>query len=150
MRSGERIVIKGREYRIDALLSTDAGSYGQVWAATDPSGRAVALKFINADAMLQADLSLHGHWHAHLEREIHFLDSLNAAQSRHIVALLDHDRLDGQPVLVLERLQANLGQWLSQLPTSANGYHNCGGTTLHRLIWPRFSIGPNRSWMVWM
>jgi serine/threonine-protein kinase len=115
MRSGERIVIKGREYRIDALLSTDAGSYGQVWAATDPSGRAVALKFINADAMLQADLSLHGHWHAHLEREIHFLDSLNAAQSRHIVALLDHDRLDGQPVLVLERLQANLGQWLSQL-----------------------------------
>jgi serine/threonine protein kinase len=115
MQSGERIVIKGREYRLGSVLSTGAGSYGQVWAATDPADRVVALKFINAEAMSQADGSLHGHWRAHLEREIAFLDGLDATQSRHVVTLLAHDQVDGQPVLVLERLQANLGQWLSQL-----------------------------------
>ena len=115
MQSGEPITIKGREYRLDSVLSTGVGSYGQVWAATDPIGRSVALKFINTEAMSQADPSLHGHWRAHLEREILFLDRLSAAQSRHIVALLAHGQVDGQPVLVLERLQANLSQWLSQL-----------------------------------
>lgn len=114
MQSGERIAINGRDYRLGSILSTSAGSYGQVWAATDPTGRAVALKFINTDAMSQADTSLHGHWHAHLEREIVFLAGLNAAQSRHVVTLLDHGRVNDQPVLVLERLQANLGQWLAQ------------------------------------
>ena len=114
MQSGERIVINGRDYRLGSILSTSAGSYGQVWAATDPTGRAVALKFINTDAMSQADTSLHGHWHAHLEREIVFLAGLNAAQSRHVVTLLDHGRVNDQPVLVLERLQANLGQWLAR------------------------------------
>ncbi len=115
MQSGEPITIKGREYRLGAVLSTGAGSYGQVWAATDAAGRAVALKFINAEAMSQADGSLHGHWRAHLEREIAFLDGLGDEQSRHVVTLLAHDQVDGQPVLVLERMQANLGQWLSQL-----------------------------------
>ncbi|HRD50027.1 MAG: protein kinase [Candidatus Competibacter sp.] len=114
MQSGERIVINDRDYQIGPVLSTGAGSYGQVWAATDPSGRAVALKFINAEAMLQADPTLRGHWRAHLEREITFLKELNADQSRHIVTLFDHGLVDGQPVLVLERLQANLGQWLAQ------------------------------------
>ncbi|QQS54768.1 MAG: protein kinase [Candidatus Competibacteraceae bacterium] len=114
MQSGERIAINGRSYRLGAILSPGAGSYGQVWAATDASGRAVALKFINTEAMSQADPALQGHWRAHLEREITFLDGLSAEQSRHIVALLDHDQIDHQPVLVLERLQANLGQWLAQ------------------------------------
>ena len=114
MQSGERIVLEGREYRLGSVLSTGAGSYGQVWAAVDSAGRAVALKFINTEAMSQADSSLHGHWRAHLEREIEFLASLTPAQSQHIVALLDHGQLDGQPVLVLERMQSNLGQWLAQ------------------------------------
>ncbi|MBL8260619.1 MAG: protein kinase [Candidatus Competibacteraceae bacterium] len=114
MQSGERIVLEGREYRLGSVLSTGAGSYGQVWAAADAAGRAVALKFVNAEAMSQADNSLRGHWRAHLEREIDFLAGLTPAQSRHIVALLDHGQLDGQPVLVLERLQCNLGQWLAQ------------------------------------
>ncbi|MEI2740949.1 MAG: protein kinase [Candidatus Competibacter sp.] len=114
MQSGERIVLEGREYRLGSVLSTGAGSYGQVWAAVDSAGRAVALKFINTEAMSQADSSLHGHWRAHLEREIEFLTSLTPAQSQHIVALLDHGQLDGQPVLVLERMQSNLGQWLAQ------------------------------------
>lgn len=115
MQNGQTILINGREYRLDGILSTGAGSYGQVWAATDPAGQAVALKFINAEAMSQADPSLHGHWRAHLQREIDFLKDLEAPQSRHIIALLDHGQADSQPVLVLERLQANLGQWLFQL-----------------------------------
>ena len=114
MQSGERIVINDRDYQIGPVLSTGAGSYGQVWAATDPSGRAVALKFINTEAMSQADPTLRGHWRAHLEREIAFLAGLNADQSRHVVTLFDHGLVDEQPVLVLERLQANLGQWLTQ------------------------------------
>lgn len=114
MQHGERIVIEGREYRLGSVLSTRAGSYGQVWDAVDPSGRTVALKFINTEAMSQADRSLHGHWRAHLEREIHFLGGLSAAQSRHIVTLLAHGQIDGQPVLVLEKMQANLGHWLEQ------------------------------------
>ena len=114
MQNGERIVVAGREYRLGPVLSSGAGSYGQVWAAVDPSGRAVALKIINTEAMSQADPSLHGHWRAHLEREISFLDGLAPQQSRHIVTLIAHDQVDGQPVLVLERMQANLGQWLAQ------------------------------------
>ena len=51
MQSGEPITVKGREYRLGSVLSTGAGSYGQVWAATDAAGRAVAVKFINAEAM---------------------------------------------------------------------------------------------------
>ena len=39
MQSGERIVLEGREYRLGSVLSTGAGSYGQVWAAADPAGR---------------------------------------------------------------------------------------------------------------
>jgi serine/threonine protein kinase len=114
MQSGEPIIVEGREYRLGSVLSTGAGSYGQVWAATDSAGREVALKFINAEAMSQADGSLHDHWWGHLEREISFLDALRATPSPHIVTLLAHGRVDGQPVLVLEKLQANLGQWLSQ------------------------------------
>ena len=114
MQSGERITINDRDYRLETVLSTGAGNYGQVWAATDGAGRAVALKFINAEAMAEADPSLRGHWRAHLEREIVFLNGLDADQSRHIVALIDAGLVDDQPVLVLERLQANLGQWLAQ------------------------------------
>jgi serine/threonine protein kinase len=114
MQSGERFTINDREYRLETVLSTGAGNYGQVWAATDDAGRAVALKFINAEAMAEADPSLRGHWRAHLEREIVFLNGLDADQSRHIVALIDAGLVDDQPVLVLERLQANLGQWLAQ------------------------------------
>ncbi|HRD66907.1 MAG TPA: protein kinase [Candidatus Competibacter sp.] len=114
MQSGERIVINGRDYRLGPVLSTGAGSYGQVWAATDSAGRPVALKFINTEAMSQADASLHGHWRAHLEREIAFLAGLDSARSRHVVTLIDHGQIDDQPVLVMERLQANLGQWLTQ------------------------------------
>ena len=112
-RNGERIVIKGRSYRLDGVLSNGAGSYGQVWAATDPAGRAVAIKLINAEAMTQADPALHDHWRRHLEREINFLRDLDADRSRHVVALVDYGAVDGQPALVLERLQANLGQWLA-------------------------------------
>ena len=114
MQSGERIVINGRNYRLGSLLSTGAGSYGQVWAATDPAGRGVALKFINTEAMSRVDPALRGHWREHLEREIAFLERLDADQSRHIVTLLDHGQANGQPVLVMERLHANLGQWLAQ------------------------------------
>ena len=115
MQSGEWITINDRYYRLGAVLSSGAGSYGQVWEAADIAGRAVAVKLINAEAMTQTDPALHGHWRAHLEREIAFLKSLNADQSRHVVALLDHGEVDGQPALVLERLQANLGQWLAHL-----------------------------------
>lgn len=114
MQSGERMVIDGRQYQLDVVLSTGVGSYGQVWAATDDAGRPVALKFINTEAMSQADSSLRGHWRAHLEREIAFLAGLDLDQSRHVVTLLDHGQVDGQPVLVLERLAANLGEWLAQ------------------------------------
>ncbi len=114
MQSGDRIIINDRDYQIGPVLSTGAGSYGQVWAATDAEGRAVALKLINTEAMAQADPALRGHWHEHLEQEIAFLDDLSAAPSPHIVTLFDHGRVGGQPVLVLERLQANLGQWLTQ------------------------------------
>ncbi|MDS4070095.1 MAG: protein kinase [Candidatus Competibacter sp.] len=114
MQSGERIAINGRDYRLGSVLSTGAGNYGQVWAATDAAGRAVALKFINTEAMSQADPGLRGHWRAHLEREIVFLAGLDAGQSRHVVALFDHGLVDDQPVLVMERLAANLNQWLGQ------------------------------------
>lgn len=114
MQSGERITLNDRSYRLETVLSTGAGNYGQVWAATDAADHAVALKFINAEAMAEADPSLRGHWRAHLEREIVFLNGLDADQSRHIVALIDAGLVDDQPVLVLERLQANLGQWLAQ------------------------------------
>lgn len=114
MQIGERIVIEGQEFRLEGILSTGVGSYGQVWAATDADGRAVALKFINTDAMLQADPSLHGHWRAHLEREVVFLQGLEADQSRHIVKLILAGLVNNQPVLVLERMSGNLDQWLTQ------------------------------------
>lgn len=114
MYSGEALTINDRDYRLETVLSTGASSYGQVWAATDDAGCAVALKFINTEAMTQVDPSLHSHWRAHLEREIVFLNSLDADQSRHIVTLIDAGLIDGQPVLVMERLQADLGQWLAQ------------------------------------
>ena len=114
MYSGEALTINDRDYRLETVLSTGASSYGQVWAATDDAGCSVALKFINAEAMAQVDPSLRGHWRAHLEREIVFLSGLDADQSRHIVALIDAGLIDGQPVLVMERLQVDLGQWLAQ------------------------------------
>ena len=114
MQSGEQIAINGQRYQLGAVLSTGSGSYGQVWAAIDGTQRAVALKFINTEAMFQADPSLRGHWREHLEREIDFLKKLRVEQSRHIVTLFDHGQIAGQPVLVMERLQANLGQWLTQ------------------------------------
>lgn len=114
MQSGECIVINGRNYQLGTVLSTGAGSYGQVWAATDAGGYPVALKVINTLAMAQADPSLRGHWRAHLEREIAFLAELDSEQSRHIVTLLDHGQINGQPVLVMEQLSGNLGQWLAQ------------------------------------
>lgn len=114
MQSGEWMIIDRQTYQLGAVLSTGAGSYGQVWAATDEAGRAVAIKFINTESMIQADPSLRGHWPEHLEREINFLRDLDADQSRHIVTLLHNGHVDGQPVLVLERLAANLGQWLAQ------------------------------------
>ncbi|MCB1769105.1 MAG: protein kinase, partial [Candidatus Competibacteraceae bacterium] len=85
-----------------------------MWAATDAAGYPVALKLINTLAMEQADPSLQGHWRAHLEREIAFLSRLDSEQSRHIVTLFDHGQIDGRPVLVMEQLFANLGQWLAQ------------------------------------
>ena len=112
MRSGDYITLNRQTYCLDALLSAGAGSYGQVWAATDPAGRAVALKFINTEAMAQADPTLRGHWREHLQREIDFLQSLDAARARHIVTLVDHGQADGQPVLALERMQGHLGQFL--------------------------------------
>ncbi len=114
MRIGEGIVIDGLAYRLEDVLSSGAGSYGQVWAATSMDGKPVALKFINTEIMAQADPSLRGHWRAHLEREIAFLAGLDVEQSQHIVTLINHGQVDGQPVLVLERLAANLGQWLVQ------------------------------------
>lgn len=114
MYSGESLSINDRDYRLETVLSAGAGSYGQVWAATDAAGCAVALKFINAEAMAQVDPSLRGHWRAHLEREIVFLTGLDADESRHIVTLIDAGLVDDQPVLVMERLQADLGQWLAQ------------------------------------
>lgn len=114
MQSGEWITINGQDYRLDAVLSSGSGSYGQVWAAVDAAGLPVAIKFINAEAMNQADPALHGHWRAHLQREITFLTGLSAEQSRHVVTLLNHGKIDEQPVLVLELLQGNLRQWLMQ------------------------------------
>ncbi|MDQ5910512.1 MAG: Non-specific serine/threonine protein kinase, partial [Pseudomonadota bacterium] len=114
MQSGEWIVIDGRKYQLDIILSTGVGSYGQVWAAMDNAGHEVALKFINAEMMAQADPSLRGHWRAHLEREIAFLAGLDPDQARHVVALIDHGQVEGQPVLVMERMAANLGHWLAQ------------------------------------
>lgn len=114
MYSGESLTINDRDYRLETVLAAGAGSYGQVWAATDAAGCAVALKFINAEAMAQVDPSLRGHWRAHLEREIVFLTGLDADESRHIVTLIDAGLVDGQPVLIMERLQADLGQWLAQ------------------------------------
>ena len=114
MQIGERIVIDGQDYWLEGILSTGAGNYGQVWAATSAGGLAVALKFINTDAMLQADPSLHGHWRAHLEREVVFLQDLKADQSRHIVKLIQAGTVNNQPVLVLERMSGNLDQWLTQ------------------------------------
>ena len=114
MQSGEWITINGQDYRLDAVLSSGSGSYGQVWAAVDAAGLPVAIKFINAEAMNQAEPALHGHWRAHLQREITFLTGLNAEQSRHVVTLLNHGEIDEQPVLVLELLQGNLRQWLVQ------------------------------------
>ena len=49
MQSGEQIAIDGRSYRLGAILSPGTGSYGQVWAATDETGRNVALKFAEGE-----------------------------------------------------------------------------------------------------
>ena len=113
MQSGDWITINGQDYQLDTVLLSGNGSYGQVWAATDTAGQPVAIKVINTEAMLQADPALHGHWRAHLEREIAFLSSLDASQSRHVVVLLNHGVIGDQPALVLELLQANLNQWLA-------------------------------------
>ncbi len=83
-------------------------------AATDAAGCAVALKFINAEAMAQVDPSLRGHWRAHLEREIVFLTGLDADEippHRHP----DRRRAGGRPAGAGDgRLRADLGQWLAQ------------------------------------
>ena len=64
LRNGERIAIKGRSYRLDGVLSNGAGSYGQVWAATDSTGRAVATddhQDVEARGRADDELQVGGH-----------------------------------------------------------------------------------------
>ena len=114
MRNGDTLIINQCGYRLDERLAP--GAYGEVWAATAPDGRPVAIKLVNVDRMTQVDPAFGSAWRAHLEREIEFLRQLRAEETAHIVQLLDHGEVDGQPALVLERLQANLDQWLKQTP----------------------------------
>ena len=114
MRNGDTLIINQCGYRLDERIAP--GAYGEVWAATAPDGRPVAIKLVNADRMTQVDPAFGPAWRAHLEREIEFLRQLRAEETAHVVQLLDHGDVDGQPALVLERLQANLDQWLKQTP----------------------------------
>ena len=94
MQSGERIAINGRSYRLGAILSPGAGSYGQVWAAYRWTPRA-------SPEVHQHRSDVPGPTPpsrvigAHLERRSHFWTAW-AEQSRYIVALLDHGQIDGR------------------------------------------------------
>lgn len=114
MHNGAALIINQRQYRLDERIAP--GAYGEVWAATAHDGCPVAIKFVNAARMAQVDPAFGPAWRAHLEREIEFLRPLRAEETAHIVQLLDHGEVDGQPALVLERMEANLDQWLRQMP----------------------------------
>ena len=112
MQNGDALIINQRRYRLDERIAP--GAYGEVWAATAPDGRPVAIKFVNTARMTQVDPTFGPQWRAHLEREIEFLRQLGDAETAHIVRLLDHGEVDSQPALVLERMEANLDQWLGK------------------------------------
>lgn len=116
MQNGDTLILNACRYKLNERIDSGSSGYGAVWAARDPDGRPVAIKLVNADRMTQVDPAFGPQWRAHLEREIDFLSQLRDDEAAHIVKLLDHGDVDGQPVLVLERLQANLDQWLKQTP----------------------------------
>ncbi|MCP5198155.1 MAG: SUMF1/EgtB/PvdO family nonheme iron enzyme [Gammaproteobacteria bacterium] len=117
MQNGDILTINAHRYRLEKPIAPGTGSYGQVWAATDASGHPVALKFLNTERMAEVGPEFHQQWHTHMEREIAFLDHLHDDEAAHIVKLLNHGDIDGQPVLVLERMQTNLDQWIKTRST---------------------------------
>jgi len=115
LKAGETLLINGHSYRLEWKLDASTGSYGKIWAATDVENQQpVALKFIHTENQALAGETAGQQWQQHLQREIEFLSRLTEAQTAHIVKLLNHGEVDGQPVLVLERLQTNLQQWAHQ------------------------------------
>lgn len=116
LKAGETLTINGYEYRLESALAAGVGSYGKIWAATDSKHRPVVLKFIHAENQAQAGETAGQQWQKHLQREIEFLKQLTDEQTRHIVKLLNHGEIDGQPVLVLERLHTNLNHWIHHQP----------------------------------
>ncbi|MDG4595463.1 MAG: bifunctional serine/threonine-protein kinase/formylglycine-generating enzyme family protein [Candidatus Contendobacter sp.] len=114
MKPGDTLTFNKRRYRLDERIAS--GAYGEVWAATDPDGRPVAIKFVNVDQMTGVDPSVGPRWREHLEREIDFLKKLSDDETAHIVKLLGHGEVNGQPALVLERMETNLSRWLERSP----------------------------------
>ena len=119
MKNGDVLTINGIDYLLEAPIDSGIGSYGRVWAATEIGhGRVVAIKVVNTERMNQIDSSYHRRWSESMEREIAFLEGLQGKAARHIVTLYNHGDCEGQPALVLERMHANLGQWLQSLPSA--------------------------------
>lgn len=116
MKNRNTLIIHQRRYKLNERIDSGSSGYGAVWAARDPDGRPVAIKLVKTDRMTQVDPAFGPQWRAHLEREIDFLSQLRDDEAAHIVKLLDHGEVDGQPALVLELLRANLDQWLKQAP----------------------------------
>ena len=109
--TGEWINLRRGSYQLLAPLASS--TYGEVWRAQGPSGE-VAVKLLHSARMNEAAPELRGHWYQAANKELVFLRALSPWDERHIVRLLDDGIHQEMPVLVLELMAADLGQYLKQ------------------------------------
>lgn len=117
LEAGQKITLRHAAYVLEKPLSTHYASYGELWVASTPdSPSAAVLKFVRQDAAEQVQQRADA-----LREEIRFFKSLAGRPPAHVVKMLDHGEWQGLPVLVLERMDGNLGQWLNNHPAPGLG-----------------------------
>jgi eukaryotic-like serine/threonine-protein kinase len=112
-KTGEWISLRRGSYQLLAPLASS--TYGEVWRAHGASGE-VAVKLLHSARMREAAPELRQHWYHAANKELVFLRALSPWDERHIVRLLDDGVHQDKPVLVLELMAGDLGQYLKQQP----------------------------------
>jgi serine/threonine-protein kinase len=114
LEAGDIITLTAGAWRLREPLASS--SYGVLWHALPAGGgQPAVLKLVNTEQMALALPPQRQRWTACLEAEIAFLRSLQPWDQRHIVRLLDSGQHQGQPAMVLELLDGDLGRHLDAL-----------------------------------
>lgn len=107
------VTLERHSYRLAAPLAGSA--YGLVWRADQlPTGRQLALKFVNQVQMARALAPQRQRWIDGARQEAAFLRQLAPWDGRHLVRLLDSGEHEGLPVLALELLDGDAGSWVAR------------------------------------